>query len=378
MGLVLVINAGSSSHKCSLFDGEICVWKAHMQWKENFKDAFVEIGKKTQIVKIQSSAEGLRWILSCLPNKEIQAIGHRVVHGGTVYTKLTLITQEVKQTIQTLIPLAPLHNPINLEGIEIAEELFPKVPQYAAFDTAFHQTLKEEVYTYPIPLHLQAEGMRKYGFHGISHEYCSKKAKELSSKERIIVCHLGAGASLCAVSGGKSVDTTMGFSPLEGLMMVSRSGSIDPGLILALLDRYSPSDLSTLLNKESGLLGISEISEDMRDILKQAHEGNFKAQLALDMFQHRLAGYIAMMSASLGGVDTLVFTAGIGENASFIRQDVCERLAYLGMTLDPRLNMAASSSPRMISSPLSKVAIMVIPTQEELEIATQIHSLHMS
>ncbi len=425
MGIILVINAGSSSYKCALFADE-CIWSASMQWKENFKDAYLEIGNQTQthlthffpsqserggqnaksetksnfiklveehseagwplqplceekkmrkvsqIVNIKSAGEALLHILNALPTKEIDAIGHRVVHGGEQYYALTRIDEEVKRAIKKLFSLAPLHNPKDLEGIEIAEKTFPNIPHYAVFDTAFHHTIKEEVFTYPIPLHLRERGMRKYGFHGISHEYCSKKVKELSTKERVIVCHLGAGASLCAIDKGKSVDTTMGYSPLDGLMMVSRCGSIDPGLILDLLHNHTSEQINHMLNNESGLLGISGISEDMRDILKQAHSGSLRAQLSLDMFQHRLAGYIAMMAASLGGLDTLVFTAGIGENAPFVRQDACERLSFLGIAIDHRENNLTSSSPRIISSPLSKVTVCIIPTQEEFEIASQI------
>ncbi len=372
MGIICVINSGSSSHKCALFEDGCNILSAHMQWKENFKDAYLEIGDQTQIVQIKSGEEGLELILETLKEHKIDAIGHRVVHGGELFSSITKITPEVKKQIGALSALAPLHNPINLAGIELAERYFPNRPNFALFDTAFHQTMQEEVYTYPLPLHLREQGVRKYGFHGISHSYCAKQCAKLTLADRMIICHLGAGASLCAIYRGKSVDTTMGFTPLEGLMMASRSGSIDPGLILHLCETSTPHEISQLLNKNSGLLGVSELSEDMHVIIKAAHQHHECAELALSMFQHRLAQHIAMMSASLGGVDALVFTAGIGENAPFVRQDVCERLSYLGISIDTQANHIHSTAERIISSSSSHVKVCVIPTQEELEIAQQI------
>lgn len=372
MGIICIINAGSSSHRCAIFENGTQIFSAHMQWKENFKDAHLDIGEQTQIVQINTAIEGLKIIFEALPEVTVDAIGHCVVHGGELFSKLTRINHEVKEQIRSLCSLAPLHNPINLSGIELAEKYFPDVVNYALFDTAFHQTLREEVYTYPIPLYLREKGIRKYGFHGISHHYCSKQCAKLTSADRIIVCHLGAGASLCAVQGGKSVDTTMGFTPLEGLMMASRSGSIDPGLLLHLFETSTPREISDMLNKNSGLLGVSGLSEDMRDILDGANGHTGNSQLALDMFQHRLAAHIAMMSATLGGVDALVFTAGIGENSPFVRQDACERLSHLGISIDMRANSVYSKQERIISSPTSTVKVCVIPTREELEIAEQI------
>ncbi len=381
MELILVINSGSSSCKCCLFEGKRPqpLWHAHLQWKENFRDANLKVESAgiDEEIKIQSAREGLEKLLQTLPKNTLSAIGHRVVHGGEMFRDITPITNEVKAKIRELEYLAPLHNPVNLEGIETTEALFPGVPQFAVFDTAFHQSLAEPAAAYPIPYIWRQKGLRRYGFHGISHAYCSSRAADLlHRKGKMIICHLGAGASLCAVANGKSVDTTMGMTPLEGLMMASRSGSIDPGLVLHLLkfEKLSLEEADHMLNKDSGLLGISEISEDMRDVASAARKGDAKAQLALEMFVHSLTKHIGMMLASLQGLDALVFTAGIGENDAQVREKACESFAFLGLKIDQKKNRSPSQNEREISAPDSKIHVFVIPTQEEWEIGNQVRS----
>ncbi len=321
MELILVLNTGSSSDKCCLFEGnqKAPIWHVHHDWTE---------GR----VKLET-------LLETLPKRKITAIGHRVVLGGESFKQVTRITPEVKEKIQELAYLAPLHNPANLRGIEVTEALYPGVPQYAVFDTAFHTTMPEVAATYPLPFTWREKGVRRYGFHGISHEYCSQRASAiLKNPEKMIICHLGAGASLCAVKNGKSLDTTMGMTPLEGLMMASRSGSVDPGVLLHLLrnENFSPETLDKMLNHESGLLGVSGISEDLRSVQKAAENGDRHAHLAVEMFVHRLAGHIGMMLASLRGLDALIFTAGIGENSALIREKTCAYLSFLGLVLDQK------------------------------------------
>ncbi len=382
MELILVVNSGSSSHKCSLFEKKQStpIWSGHVEWKEGYRDAHLTVKTEgiDQALTIDSAREGLEKLLDTLPHStKLTAVGHRVVHGGEIFQQTTLVTDEVKKNLSDLAYLAPLHNPANLEGIETTERLFPNVPQFAAFDTAFHASLSEVAATYPIPYAWRAKGVRRYGFHGISHAYCSKRAASFLGKEgKMIVCHLGAGASLCAVKDGKSVDTTMGMTPLEGLMMASRSGSIDPGLLLHLLihEKLTPQSVDHMLNKESGLLGVSGISEDLRDVLEAAQKGNEQATLAFDLFIHRLVSNIAMMAATLGGLEILVFTAGIGENAQSVREKACEACAFLGVKLDPEKNRSPSHEEREISTTDSKVQILVIPTQEEWEISNQVRA----
>lgn len=378
---ILVINSGSSSYKCSLFEANQSKprWHAFLEWKENFRDAhlIVESAGIDETIDIHSAHEGLEKLLQTLPKSKLTAIGHRVVHGGETFHDITPITEEVKAKIRELEYLAPLHNPANLEGIETTEALFPDVPQFAVFDTAFHHTLSEAAASYPIPFMWRKKAIRRYGFHGISHAYCSHRAASLLHHEgKIIICHLGAGASLCAVERGKSIDTTMGMTPLEGLMMASRSGSIDPGLVLHLInfEKLSAEEVDQMLNKESGLLGISGISEDMRDITQAMEKGDQQAKLAFEMFLHSLKKHIGMMLGSLGGLDALVFTAGIGEHDAEVRENVCKAFAFLGLKIDPTLNQSPSQNEREISTTDSKVRVYVIPTQEEWEISHQILS----
>jgi acetate kinase len=332
--------------------------------------------KQTSLLDFTSVKEGLHHMLEKLwdgpfavmeKEEALSCIGHRVVHGGARFIEPTRINPSVKEGIRQVIPLAPLHNPANLEGIELMESFFPDVPQVAVFDTAFHSTLPEQVKTYPLPLGWRQKGIQKYGFHGISHQYCAGRATELLPKaSRLINCHLGNGASLCALLNGKSIDTTMGMTPLEGLMMGTRCGSIDPGLIFYLLREHhmSPQELDYLLNFESGLKGIGGHS-DMRDLMGRGDE---QAALAIEMYVYRLKAFIGAFASSLGGVDALIFTAGIGENSAEIRHKACEGLGYLGIKLDeaknkncrPDMDIATSDSP---------CRVLVIHTQEEWMIA---------
>ncbi len=303
---------------------------------------------------------------------DVKCIGHRVVHGGSLFLKPVLIDESVKEEIKKLIPLAPLHNSVNLEGIELMERLFPGVPQIAVFDTAFHLTMSEVVKTYPIPFKWKEKGIQRYGFHGISHQYCAERVQKLfltdgrSCGFKMINCHLGNGSSLCAIQDGKSVDTTMGMTPMEGLMMGTRSGSIDPGIMLYLLreEHFSHQDLDELLNFESGLKGICGLS-DMREIKAR---DDFPAKLALDMFVYRLKYYIGALAATLNGLDLLCFTGGIGENDAAIRERVCEGLGYSGINLDKQKNRNCAGDQE-ISVIDSKVKVVVVDTQEEWMIA---------
>ena len=305
------------------------------------------------------------------------AVAHRTVHGGDRFAAPTRIDNQVVKTLREVSPLAPLHNPPAIAGIEAARRVLPDVPHVAIFDTAFFATLPPEAYTYAVPRELAAEhGIRKYGFHGTSHSYVSKKAAEFLERPltelKTIVCHLGNGASISAVDGGVAIDTSMGLTPLQGLVMGTRSGDVDPGLpkYLNVAARMSVSEVDTMLNKKSGMGGMCGYT-DMRDIKTQIEEGNEQAQLALDVYVHRLVGYIGSYIAILGGVDALVFTAGVGENADHVRGPVIRRLEALGFELDESANLVRSKEPRDISTPESKVRVLVIPTNEELAMAEE-------
>jgi acetate kinase len=301
-------------------------------------------------------------------------VGHRVVHGGQEYREATLITPEVKAAIRRLFVLAPAHNPANLEGIEAVEQVLPNVPQVAVFDTAFHANIPLEAAIYPMPYSFFEQGIRRYGFHGISHQYCAEKAAQLLNRDlqslRLITCHLGNGCSLAAIRNGCGVDTTMGFTPLEGLMMGSRSGSIDPGVVIHLLRQdYNVEQLDRILNQESGLKGISGVSGDMRQIHNAIASGNSRAQLAFNMFIHSLRKHIGAMLASLDGLDALVFTGGIGENVAQVRADACEAFKFLGLKLDSQKN-AQSPVNCDIAAADSSVRVLVIHTEEDWAIAS--------
>lgn len=337
---------------------------------------------------ISNHGEGLKQVLALLSQGEyaviaspddIAAVGHRVVHGGEHFTGATLITEEVKKEIKKLFSLAPLHNPVNYKCIEVAEQTFTNAKQIAVFDTAFHQTIPEQAYRYAIPeWYYKEHGIRVYGFHGTSHKYVSEQASKWLNKEKskIISIHLGNGCSITAIKDGKSIDTSMGFGPLSGLMMGTRSGDIDPSVIFHLMEHsgYTLEQLSTLVNKQSGLLGVGG-SSDMRDIRKLVSEGNAAADLALKLYAYRIKKFIGSYAAILNGIDAIIFTAGVGENDSNMREAVCTELDYLGIELDSTLNTAYHGELKEINTAGSKVKILVIPTNEEYEIAHQCYGL---
>lgn len=310
--------------------------------------------------------------------QEIEAVGHRVVHGGASFSDTVLINEEVKEKIKQLFELAPLHNPANLEGIIVAEEVFPSAKQVAVFDTAFHQTMPEVAYRYAIPNYLLTENkIRAYGFHGTSHKYVSEKAMGfLEKSSKIITVHLGNGCSITAVKDGKSIDHSMGFGPMNGLIMGTRSGDIDQSVIFYMVNTlgYQLSEVNTVLQKQSGMLGLTGHS-DLRDIQANAEKGDLNCQLALDMNVYRIKKYIGSYAAVLNGIDAVVFTAGIGENSAYIRKSVCENMGFLGIELDEAKNAIRSSEIREINTANSQTKILVVPTNEELEIANQVYDL---
>ena len=390
--LVLVLNAGSSSQKSCLYDlGESIpdtppepLWKADIDWMSKGKGILtVESNGKEQEIEIKDRDTALKTLLNTLIEGELKVIdsldkidlvGHRVVHGGTEYSQPTLINDDVKKAIADLIPLAPSHNPANLEGINTIEEIIPEVPQVAVFDTAFHSTIPEPAKVYPIPYKYYEKGIQRYGFHGTSHQYCAHRTAQILQQPlkslKIVTCHLGNGCSLAAIKDGICIDTTMGFSPLEGLMMGTRSGSIDPQILIYMMQEYGSDakEIDRLLNKESGLKGVSGISNDLREIAKAIDNGNTQAQLAYDIYLHRLKKAIAAMVASLNGLDVLVFTAGVGENSSMVREKTCAGLSYLGIKLDTAKNNAKPKDVD-IATENSQVQVLVIHTQEDWAIA---------
>ncbi len=393
---IFILNRGSSSIKCYLYHfknasetSASLLWEAHLQWKNDFENPFlsIKLQQKTQhseAIKETHAAGALEYLMQFLIQgktavlkslDEVKAVGHRIVHGGKWFTESIRVTSDVKEKIRDISELAPLHNLPELEGIEILEKLFPKIPQIAVFDTAFHHTLSKAVQVYPGPYHWYEEGIRRYGFHGISFQYCTRRASEILKQDllRMVICHLGSGASLCAVKDGKSIDTTMGFTPLDGLMMDTRSGAIDPGIILHFLinKKKHAEEISKQLYHESGLLGVSGISSDMRDIIEKSSQKNARATLAFDVYLHRLNGLIGFMVASLQGIDAIVFTAGIGENAVLLRKLVCECFSFLGIKLDDTQNDRSHQEDCILSTSDSKVQVLLIHTQEALEIARE-------
>ena len=393
---ILVLNAGSSSQKSCLYeiDGDGILeqpveplWEATIDWTGKSEVGILKVkilngaSVKTEIpVKQRQQAiaqmldtlkQGETSVISDL--KEIQLVGHRVVHGGQHYSQPTRITPEVKAVIKELANLAPAHNPVNLAGIEVIEQILPQVQQVAVFDTAFHSSIPPAAAVYPIPHELSEQGIRRYGFHGISHEYVSRRAAYLLNKDphslRLITCHLGNGCSLAAIRNGICVNTTMGFTPLEGLMMGTRSGSIDPSILIYLLRQgYNAEQLDEMLNKQSGLKGVSGISGDMRQISQAIADENYRAKLAFEMYIHRLRSHIGSMLASLSGLDVLVFTAGVGENHSLTRTATCEAFEFLGLKLDLAKNQA-SPKDADIATPNSTIRVLVVQTQEDWAIA---------
>lgn len=386
---ILILNAGSSSLKYQLIDmdGEKLLAKglverigiegSHINQKANGQvfDATAPMANHT---------EGIQWMLKALldPEKgalksmdEIGAVGHRVLHGGERFTASVLVNDEVKEAIKANIPLGPLHNPANLMGIEACEKVMPGTPNVAVFDTAFHQTMPPKAYLYGVPMeYYEKLHVRRYGFHGTSHRYVSKRVCEFlgvdRSKTRVITCHLGNGSSMCAVENGKCIDTSMGITPLEGVIMGTRSGSMDPAVVQYICsnEHISVDEMLTICNKKSGLLGISGLSSDMRDIDKAADEGNERANIARDMLVYGIRKYIGSYAAAMNGVDVIVFTAGIGENNCALRERVMQGFEYLGAKLDPVKN-AGCREEAVISTDDSKVKICVIPTDEEIVIA---------
>lgn len=387
---ILVINCGSSSLKYQLID---------MTKEDALAKGLVErIGIDGSILTQKANDEkyvieqpmkdhqdAIKLVLAALIDEkhgvikdmsEISAVGHRVVHGGEKYATSVLIDDEVMKSLEECVKLAPLHNPPNIIGINACKALMPNTPMVAVFDTAFHQTIPEHAYIYPIPYELYKKyAVRKYGFHGTSHRYVSMKAAELMGKDvkdlKIITCHLGNGASICAVEGGKSVDTSMGFTPLEGIAMGTRSGNIDPAIIAFLMKELNISidEVNDMLNKKSGVYGISGVSSDFRDIEEAAEKGEHRAQLALDIFHNRVKRFVGAYAALMGGVDCIVFTAGLGENSALSRAEICKGLEFLGFNIDEKKNNEGRGCAKEISTTDSKVKVYVIPTEEELMIA---------
>ena len=357
MTTAFIVNSGSSSIKWELVDVES---------QQKLRGGLIE--------RVTDHEAAMRGILEELGDAHPAVIGHRVVHGGSVFTRATLVTDEVEAAIDELSALAPLHNPANLAGIRAARAAFPGVPNVAVFDTAFHQTLAPDAYTYAIDAEVASEqGIRRYGFHGTSYQYVSRVAGELLGRDdaKLIVFHLGNGASVAAIDGGRSVETSMGMTPLEGLVMGTRSGDLDAGILFHLGRSGATLDeLDTMLNRRSGLLGLSG-SGDMRDVQERAAGGDEKAQLALDVYHHRLRHYLGAYLVLLGGVDAIVFTAGVGENSPATRAAAVAGLAGLGIELDESLNAERSKDARVVSSGSSRIAVLVVPTNEELEIARQ-------
>jgi acetate kinase len=391
--IILVLNAGSSSQKSCLYSLETSLpdtppeplWSAHLDWtvaqdrgilsvKSNGIKEQIEVEKRNTALKVllDTLVQEKTKVLDSL--NDIDVVGHRVVHGGAKYNQATIITPEVKAAIADLIPLAPNHNPAHLEGINTIEEILPQVTQVAVFDTAFHSTIPQAAKVYPLPYQWYEKGILRYGFHGISHEYCAKRTAQILQQPleslKIVTCHLGNGCSLAAIKNGICIDTTMGFSPLEGLMMGTRCGSIDPQIPIYMMQEYGldVDEINKILNKESGLKGVSGISADLRAILGAIADGNQQAQLAFDIYIHRLKTAIGAMVASLNGLDVLVFTAGVGENSSIVRSKTCEGLAYLDLQLDLAKN-SASPMDENIATENSQVKVLVIHTREDLAIA---------
>jgi acetate kinase len=388
---ILVVNAGSSSIKYQLFD---------MEEEKNLAKGMVSrIGMSGAILthkpydrrEVKVSGEmldhiaAIAYVITILlsPNhgvikdkSDIHAVGHRVVHGGERFTQSVLIDSDVLSEIRNLIDIAPLHNPHNIRGIQACAKTLPGVPQVAVFDTAFHHQMPPMAYVYGIPYVMYKNyGIRRYGFHGTSHQYVSHRAADIIGKPidklKMVTCHLGNGASVAAVDGGISIDTSMGFTPLEGLLMGTRSGDIDPAIPLWIMGReeLSLNEANTLLNKHSGLIGISGVSSDMREIIEASGKGNDNAKLALEIYCYRLKKYIGAYAAAMGGIDSIVFTAGVGEHAPVVRQLTCRGLEFLGVELDEAKNQEAIGKEMDISSDKSKIRVLAIPTSEELVIA---------
>ena len=388
---ILVLNCGSSSIKYKLFDMEDGHEMAQGGIEKiglpgSFLKLTLQDDKKETIYKdIPEHKTGIEFILDIITSDkygcikslyEINAVGHRVVHGGEKFNQSVLITQEVINKIKDCIDLAPLHNPSNLVGIESVEKIMPGIPQVAVFDTAFHQTMPPKAYMYGLPYDYYTKyGIRRYGFHGTSHRYVSRRACEILGvpyeHQRIITAHIGNGASITAIKNGKSIDTSMGMTPVDGLLMGTRSGEIDAGVLtfISQKENLRANDVSDLLNKRSGVLGVSGVSSDMRELEAAIKSGNERAILAMEMYNYRIKKYVGSYAAALGGLDILVFTGGVGENQWGTRSAVCENMKFLGIKLDESKNIGMRGKEMVISAHDSKVTVIVVPTDEELMIA---------
>ncbi len=388
---ILVLNCGSSSVKYKLIDTDtdktlaeggvekIGLADGFLKFKRpDGSKEITELGLTDHKGAVQAILNNLTDpVVGCIKSyDEIDAVGHRVVHGAEKFNKSVLITDEVIQQVKDCYNLAPLHNPANITGIEAITALMPDVPQVGVFDTAFHQTMPAKSYMYALPYRFYKEdGVRRYGFHGTSHRYVSARACEFlgldAATQKVITCHIGNGGSITAVLNGKSVDTSMGLTPTEGLMMGTRVGDVDPGALTYLMKRHNMTvdDLQRVINKESGMAGVSEISSDMREIENAVNAGDERAKMALDMYEQRIIKYVGAYAAEMGGVDVIVFTGGVGENQTGVRENVCAPLAFMGVEIDTALNARTRGTETEISTPASKVRVVVILTDEELMIA---------
>jgi acetate kinase len=393
---ILVLNSGSSSQKACIYEIGAALpdhppaplWEGKVEFGGGtaaiaVKDSQGVVRKET--IQVSSREQVIRRLLNTLSDgqghtltslSEIDAVGHRVVHGGPHFEEPVVVTPEVRSAIASVSTLAPLHTPAALEGMEIVEGILRSVPQVAVFDTGFHRQMPIAAATYPGPYQWFQSGIRRYGFHGINHQYCARRAAQLLGKDpaslKLVTCHLGNGCSLAAIQGGRCIDTTMGFTPLDGLMMGTRSGSVDPGILTFLMRerQLNGQQIDHILNQESGLLGISGLSSDMREILAAIQRGHERAKLAFDIFVHRLQTAIGGMVAVLGGIDALVFTAGVGENSPDVRTAACSKLGFLGLTLDKERN-ARPTLDADVSAAASRVRVLVIRAEEDWAIATE-------
>ena len=394
---ILVLNCGSSSIKYKLYDmeGEKVLAQGGVE-RIGLDGAFIKVtlpnGEKRQIMHdMPDHKEGVNVVFKALLDPEmgalksldeIDAVGHRIVQGGDKFNQSMLVDKSVEEGIEELCDLAPVHNAGHLKGIRAVDALMPKTPQVVVFDNAFHSTMPDYAYLYAIPYELYEKyHVRRYGFHGTSHRYVSKRVCEIlgldQADSKVITCHIGNGASIAAVLNGKVVDTSMGLTPLAGVMMGSRSGDIDPSAVTYLMEKLNmtPHEMSDFLNKKSGVFGITGISSDMRDVEAAANEGNERAVLALKMYAYRVKKYIGSYAAAMGGVDAVVFTAGVGENQTGLRADICRGLEFLGIEIDEAVNATVRGREAVISSPSSRVKVVVVPTDEEIVIARDTQAL---
>lgn len=388
---ILVLNCGSSSAKYKLIDTaneqalaeggveKIGLPGGFIKYKKaDGSKAIIELGKVDHKGAVQAILSRLTDPdEGCIKSfSEIDAVGHRLVHGGEKFNKSVLITDEVKDMVRECYDLAPLHNPANMTGVEAIDALMPGIPQVGVFDTAFHQTMPAKSYMYALPYkYYKEDGVRRYGFHGTSHRYVSQRVGEILgvniADKKVITCHIGNGASITAIKDGKSVDTSMGLTPTEGLMMGTRVGDVDPGALVYLMLKHnlSADDLQKIIQKDSGMMGVTDVSSDMREIDAAINAGNERAKMGLEMYIQRIIKYIGAYAAEMGGVDIIVFTGGVGENQASLRAEVCRSLAFMGVEVDEAVNADARGVEAVVSTPASKVTVAVVPTDEELMIA---------